>query len=202
MTAPIADPPARKPRADAERNRKRLLQVAKTVFRRKGAEASLDEIAREAAVGIGTLYRHYPTRTDLVQAVYLDELALIEEAAIRLSDTHEPVDALRQWLFVFIEFMVAKRIVREVLETMVGGPKWPVDAGSRIEAALTRLIDRAVDTGAIELRMQPMDLLRAIMGVATSSPSNEWEEGARRLVEVLVAGLQRPQSGKNTSTVG
>ncbi|CAN5134396.1 TetR/AcrR family transcriptional regulator [soil metagenome] len=202
MTGPIAEPPARKPRADAERNRKRLLQVAKVVFRRKGASASLEEIAREAAVGIGTLYRHFPTRTELVQAVYLDELDLLEQSADQLSASEPPVEALRLWLFVFIDFMVAKRIVREVLETMVGGAKWPVDAGSRIEGAVTRLTDRAVESGLIVLPLQPMDLLRAIIGVAMSAPDAGWEDGARRLVDVLIAGLQRDQSGKNRSTVG
>src|ERR1700710_2006963 len=111
----------RKPRADAERNRARLLETAKAAFAEKGSGASLDEIARIAGVGAGTLYRHFPTRDALVAAVYRNETEQLVAAADRLAETHPPVAALREWLLLFVDYMATKHGMSEVLNSIVGG---------------------------------------------------------------------------------
>ena len=95
----------RKPRADAQRNRALLLKTAKAAFAEKGAAASLDEIARTAGVGAGTLYRHFPTRDGLIEAVYRHETEQLVTAAARLAETHAPTAALREWLRLFVDYM-------------------------------------------------------------------------------------------------
>src|SRR4030081_758490 len=99
---------ARKPRADAQRNRIRLLETAKAAFAEKGPGASLDEIARTAGVGAGTLYRHFPTRDALIEAVYRNETEQLVAAATRLADTHPPMTALREWLLSFVDYVATK----------------------------------------------------------------------------------------------
>src|SRR6202011_5532308 len=104
----------RKPRADAERNRVRLLETAKAAFAEKGSGASLDEIARPAGVGAGTLYRHFPPRDALVAAVYRNETEQLVAAANRLAETHPPVMALREWLLLFVDYIATKHGMYEV----------------------------------------------------------------------------------------
>src|SRR5262249_4871350 len=99
---------ARKPRVDAQRNRIRLLETAKAAFAEKGPRASLDEIARTACVGAGTLYRHFPTRDALIEAVYRNETEQLVAAATRLAGTHTPTTALREWLLLFVDYMATK----------------------------------------------------------------------------------------------
>src|SRR3984885_15824882 len=111
----------RKPRADAQRNRARLLKTAKAAFAEKGAEASLDEIARTAGVGAGTLYRHFPTRDALIEAVYRHETEQLVAAATRLSGTHAPTAALREWLQLFVDYMATKHGMYDALNSIVGG---------------------------------------------------------------------------------
>jgi AcrR family transcriptional regulator len=111
----------RKPRADAERNRVRLLETAKAAFAEKGSGASLDEIARIAGVGAGTLYRHFPTRDALVAAVYRNETEQLVAAASHLAEMHPPVAALREWLLLFVDYMATKHGMSEVLNSIVGG---------------------------------------------------------------------------------
>lgn len=111
----------RKPRADAERNRVRLLETAKAAFADKGSGASLDEIARIAGVGAGTLYRHFPTRDALVAAVYRNETDQLVAAADRLAKMDPPVTALREWLLLFVDYIATKHGMYEVLNSIVGG---------------------------------------------------------------------------------
>src|SRR5882762_6255563 len=113
--------PVRKARVDAERNRQRLLDAAKAVFAEKAASASLEEIARAAGVGIGTLYRHFPTRDALIEAVYRYEVEQLALAATRLSAKHPPVRALREWLLVFVDYLDAKYGMAAVLNLLVSG---------------------------------------------------------------------------------
>src|ERR1700748_100244 len=100
---------ARKPRADAQRNRERVLEAAKTVFSAGGSDASLEAVAREAGVGIGTLYRHFPTREALYEAVYRREVEQLGELAEELKSDAAPVEALRQWLRANVEFVATKK---------------------------------------------------------------------------------------------
>ena len=114
--------PERKPRADAERNREQLLQAATTIFAQKGAGASLEEIAREAGLGMGTLYRHFPTRDALVEAVYRTEVEQLGAAADRLAREQTPVEALRRWLVLFLGHLDTKHGMSTALQSRVGGP--------------------------------------------------------------------------------
>src|SRR6476620_917354 len=101
----------RKPRTDAQRNRERILEVAKRAFTRSGANASLDDIAKEAGVGPGTLYRHFPTRDELLEAVYRTEVEKLAAAERKFTETLPPVEALRAWLLLFVDYIATKRII-------------------------------------------------------------------------------------------
>ena len=121
MADEVESAAVRKPRADAERNRARLLETAKAAFAEKGSAASLDEIARIAGVGAGTLYRHFPTRDALVEAVYRNETEQLVAAADRLAKTHPPLAALREWLSLFVDYIATKHGMSEVLNSIVVG---------------------------------------------------------------------------------
>jgi AcrR family transcriptional regulator len=192
---PLADegePAAvRKPRADAERNRVRLLETAKAVFEKKGSGASLDEIARIAGVGAGTLYRHFPTRDALVAAVYRNETEQLVAAADRLAETHPPVKALREWLLLFVDYIATKHGMSEVLNSIVGGTTDLYSASTaQVKQAIAKLVDRAVVSGDIRLDLDPLDLLRALAGVANIGLGPDGERAAKLLVEILIAGVR------------
>ena len=112
----------RKPRADAQRNRERILEVAKEAFARHGANASLDDIAKEAGVGPGTLYRHFPAREELLQAVYRTDLEKLAAAEQKFAQTMAPTDALRAWLLLFVDAIAAKQLIAPALNTLLGDP--------------------------------------------------------------------------------
>src|SRR3984885_8029821 len=142
----------RKPRADAERNRVRLLETAKAAFAEKGSGASLDEIARTAGVGAGTLYRHFPNRDALIEAVYRNETEQLVAAANRLAKTHSPTSALREWLLLFVEYMASKYGMSEALNSICGGTSdLYATSTAQVKQAIARLIDGAVACGDIRL---------------------------------------------------
>jgi AcrR family transcriptional regulator len=183
----------RKPRADAERNRLRLLETAKAAFAEKGSGASLDEIARIAGVGAGTLYRHFPTRDALVAAVYRNETEQLVAAADRLAETHSPVTALREWLLLFVDYIATKRGMVEMLSSMAGGPSDLYSASTaQVKHAIAKLADRAVASGDIRLDLDPLDLLRALASVVNASAGPEGERAANRMVDILIAGIRSP----------
>src|ERR1700729_3396683 len=126
----------RKLRADAKRNRERILEVAKQVFTRRGAGASMDEIARRAKIGPGTLYRHFPTRDELLATVYIAEVEKLAAAQRKLSAELSPIEALRAWLVVFIDYIAAKKIIVPALNAMAGGP-------SRVFQQTTQVMEEA-----------------------------------------------------------
>jgi AcrR family transcriptional regulator len=114
-------PAPRKLRTDALRNRERILEVAKEAFTRSGANASLDDIANEAGVGPGTLYRHFPTREALLEAVYRTEVERLAAAERNFAETMEPIEALRAWMLLFVDYIAAKHIIAPALNSFVGG---------------------------------------------------------------------------------
>ena len=180
----------RKPRADAERNRLRLLEVARASFAAQGAGASLEEIARAAGVGIGTLYRHFPSRDVLVAEVYRQAIGQLGEAAKRLAAERRPIEALRAWLLLFVDYLATKKIMADALNALGGGTaELYATSGSQLEAAIGLLTSRATADGAIRLDLAPLDLLRAIAGVAHAGAGPGWEKSAQRMVDVLIAGL-------------
>jgi len=181
----------RKPRADAQRNRERILEVAKQEFTRVGANASLEDISKKAGVGPGTLYRHFPTREDLLVAVYRSEMEKLAAAERTFADTLPPVEALRAWLLLFVDAVETKQIIAPVLNTLVGDPKKVFEASyAQIHEALRALVKRAIKSGDIRKDLDPIDLLRAIVGVANVSASPDWRQSARRLVEILILGAR------------
>src|ERR1700733_10275490 len=181
----------RKPRVDAQRNRARILEVAKKKFTRSGAHASLEEIAKKAGVGPGTLYRHFPTREDLLVAVYRSEMEKLAAAERTLADSKSPVEALRAWLLLFVDAVATKQIIAPVLNTLVGEPKKLFEASyAQIHEAPRALVKRAVKSGDIRKDLDPIDLLRALVGVANVAASPDWQQSARRLVDILIAGAR------------
>jgi AcrR family transcriptional regulator len=187
-----AQPTARRrPRADAERNRIHLLDTAKAVFAEKGSAASLDEIARAAGVGAGTLYRHFPTRDALIEAVYRNETQQLVAAAGHLARQHPPLPALREWLLLFVDYMAVKHGMMEMLNSIVGGTTELYSASSaQMKQAIVLLVDRAVASGDIRLDIDPFDLLRALAGVAHLGADAGGEQAAKRLVDILIAGIR------------
>jgi AcrR family transcriptional regulator len=179
----------RKPRADAQRNRERILQVAKEAFTRHGANTSLDEIAKQSDVGPGTLYRHFPTREELLKAVYQTEMDKLAAAAQRLAETMPPIEALRAWLLLFVDAIAAKQLIAPAVNTLVGDPKKVFEAShAQIHEALRALVKRATKSGDIRKDLDPMDLLHALVGVANVANSPDWQQSARRLVDILITG--------------
>ena len=191
MKTSAAQKAPRKPRADAQRNRERILEVAKQVFTRRGAEASMDEIARRAKIGPGTLYRHFPSRDDLLAAVYISEVEKLAEAQRKLSAELPPVEALRAWMLVFIDYIAAKKIIAPALDAMVGGPSQVYQQSTRVmEEAANALASRAVASGDLRPDVDPMDMLRAIYGVSSAGTTNDWPIKARRFVEIIIQGAR------------
>ena len=181
----------RKPRADARRNRERILEVAKKEFTRSGANASLEEIAKKAGVGPGTLYRHFPTREELLVAVYRSEMEKLAAAERTFADTLPPLEALRAWLLLFVDAVETKQIIAPVLNTLIGDPKKVFESSyAQMHEALRALVKRAIKSGDIRKDLDPIDLLRALVGVANVATSPDWQQSARRLVEILILGAR------------
>jgi len=189
MAQKDSHPAERKPRSDALRNRQRLLDVAKEAFSRSGADASLDEIARQAEVGPGTLYRHFPTRDALIEAVYRSEVEKLAAAQRKFAESMTPVEALRTWMLLFVDHIAAKQIIAPALNSMIGGPSRLYE-GSRnlIQGAINALVKRAIKSGDIRRDLDPFDLLRALIGVSHVASGPGWQQSARRLVDILITG--------------
>lgn len=179
----------RKPRADAQRNRERILEVAKLAFTRSGADASLDDIAKQAGVGPGTLYRHFPTRDELLVAVYRTEVEKLAAAERKFAATVPPLEALRSWMLLFVDYIAAKHIIAAALNTLVGGSSKVFEASyPQVHEAILALVKRAIKSGEVRKDLDPIDLLRALIGVANVATSPDWQQSAKRLVDILITG--------------
>jgi AcrR family transcriptional regulator len=180
---------ARKPRIDALRNRERILEVAKAAFTRQGANASLDEIAKQAGVGAGTLYRHFPTRDELIEGVYRNEVEKLAAAAARFAETMSPLEALRAWMLLLVDYIAAKHIIAPALNSVVGGPSRLYESSrTMIQGAIDGLVKRAKRSGDLRRDLDASDLLRALIGVSHVGSGADWQQSARRLVDILIAG--------------
>jgi len=185
--------PVRKPRSDAQRNRERILEVAKQVFTRRGAEASMGEIARRAKIGPGTLYRHFATRDDLLATVYITEVEKLAAAQKKLSAELPPIEALQAWLLVFIDYIAAKKIIAPALNAMAGGPSRVFQQTTQVmEEAAHALASQAIASGDLRPDVDPIDLMRAIYGLSTGGSADDWPAKARKFVDILLQG-SRPQ---------
>jgi AcrR family transcriptional regulator len=189
MTKNDSKPAQRKPRSDAQRNRERILEIAKEAFTRDGADASLDNIAKQAGVGAGTLYRHFPTRDALIEAVYRSEVEKLAAAERRFAATMPPIDALRAWMLLLVDYIAAKHIIAPALKSIAGGP-YKIYEGSRslIQGAMDELVKRAKRAGDVRKDVDASDLLRAVIGVSYVGSGGDWQQSAKRLVEILIAG--------------
>ncbi len=183
----------RKPRTDAQRNRERILDAAKEAFTLLGATASLDDIAKQAGVGAGTLYRHFPTRDALIEAVYRSEVEKLAAAQLKFAETLPPIDALRSWMLLFVDHIAAKQIIAPALNSVVGGPSRLYEGTrSLIHGALDALVRRAIKSGDLRKEIKSEDLLRALIGVFYVGAGPDSQQSARRVVDILIAGSRRP----------
>lgn len=191
--------PQRKPRSDARRNRERILAAAKEAFTRFGADASLDEIANQAGVGAGTLYRHFPSRDALIEAVYRSEVEKLADAQRTFAEAMPPVEALRTWMLLFVDHIAAKQIIAPALNSLVGGPSRLYESSrGLIQGAIDALVKRAIESGDIRRDIDPFDLLRALIGVAHVASCPDWRQSARRLVDILITG-SRPDKVRRSA---
>jgi AcrR family transcriptional regulator len=191
MPRKISNPPrpTRKPRADAERNRERILEVAKQAFTRDGAAASLDDIARRSGIGNATLYRHFPTRDALIEAVYRSEVEKLAAAEQRFAAALPPLEALRAWMLLFIDHVAGKLLIIPAMDTIAGGSTRLME-GSRslIHTAFLSAVNRAIASGDLRPDTDPSDFIRALVGIFHTTALPGWEPSARRLVDILIAG--------------
>jgi AcrR family transcriptional regulator len=182
---------SRKPRADAVRNRERVLEAAKAVFSAGGAEASLEAVARTAGVGIGTLYRHFPTREALFEAVYRREVQQLADLAKQLKEEAEPIEALRRWMRSNVKFVATKKGMSAALALAFDKNS---DLFSYSSDVLTRavggLLDRAVAAHEIRDDISAQDLLRALIAMCYMHDQPGWQTSVLRLVDVFIDGLR------------
>ena len=182
----------RKPRADGVLNRERLLRAASEIFSAGGPHASLEAVAERAEVGIGTLYRHFPTREALFDAVYRREIDQLGELAERLVADPDPVAALRAWLHAQVHLIAAKRGMIEALQlATAGSADLKAYSFERLTQALRLLMERAVAAQAIRADVSAEDVLRALVGMIYAQGGGDWRAAALRLVDVFVDGLRR-----------
>jgi AcrR family transcriptional regulator len=181
----------RKPRADAARNRERVLEAAKMVFSAGGAESSLEAVARAAGVGIGTLYRHFPTREALFEAVYRREVQHLADLAEQLQQDAEPVDALRHWMRSNVKFVATKKGMSAALALAAyKNSELFSYSFDRLTRAVDGLLDRAIAAGEIRDDISPEDLLRALVGMCYMYDQPGWQTSVLRLVDVFIDGLR------------
>lgn len=183
----------RKPRADSLRNRERLLSAAREVFSAGGPDASLEAVAREAGVGIGTLYRHFPTREALFQAVYRREADQMVDLANRLLNDAEPVEALRRWLHANVGMVATKKGMLAALAPAAGSSsELYEETWARLAASVGQLMQRAVEAGEIRNDIGPEDMMRAFIGMCYTREQPAWQETVMRLLDIFVDGLRLP----------
>lgn len=178
-------------RADAQRNRDRLVEVAAAVFAERGIDASLEEIARRAGVGIGTLYRHFPTREHLVEVVYRREAEGLCAAAGELAGKYPSDVALEQWMQRFVDYIATKRGLATSLRILLTTNSTLFsDTSGRVSQALRQLVEAAVGEGTIRGDVDASDVLHALSGIYSAPDTPQWRDRSRRLVSLLMDGLR------------
>jgi AcrR family transcriptional regulator len=189
MTTKRPESTERKLRSDGLQNRERILAIAKEAFTKSGANASLDDIAKQAGVGPGTLYRHFPSRGGLLKAVYQAGAEKLATAEQEFAETFPPVEALRAWMMLFVDYIAEKQLIAPALNALVDDPKQLFEASyAQIWEAVRALVKRAIESGDIREDLDAIDLLRALVGVANVATSPDWQQSARRLVDTLILG--------------
>lgn len=192
---------SRKPRADALRNRERVLEAARNVFSAGGPDASLEAVAKTAGVGIGTLYRHFPTREALFDAVYRHEAQQIAALAERLKKAAEPTEALRQWLHALVKFVATKKGMSAALTLVISKDSDLFSYSSDlVMQSASELLNRAIATGEIRNDIGADDLIRTLIGMCYTHDQPGWQKSVLRLVDVFVDGLRSRSAKRQTNT--
>jgi AcrR family transcriptional regulator len=178
-------------RADARRNRDRLLSVAVRAFSQDGPDVTLDSIAKEAGVGIGTLYRHFPTREALIEAAYRSELARLCDAVPDLLRDMPPDEATRIWMDRYLEYMTTKRGMADALRVVIASGGTPyAQSRDRLITAITSLLQAGAASGALRADIEPADVLASLSGISLAAGEPAQRAQARRLLDLLMDGLR------------
>jgi AcrR family transcriptional regulator len=192
----------RKPRVDAVRNRERVLEAAKKVFSAGGPDASLEAVARAAGVGIGTLYRHFPTREALFEAVYRHEVQQLADLADELKEQPDRVDGLRRWMRSNVRFVATKKGMLQALALAVDkNSELYAYAYDRLTRAVGGLLERAIAAGEIRDDISPEDVLRALVGMSYMHDQPGWQKSVLRLVDIFIDGLRTQRAKRRTKTL-
>lgn len=183
---------SRKTRADSIRNREKLLQSARAVFSAGGPDASLEAVARSAGVGIGTLYRHFPTRDDLFKAVYSREVDALVALAAEQAEINDPAEALRAWMHAGVNMVATKRgMMTALAPTKQGSEAFYADTSARLAGALADLMEHGIGSGRLRDDIAPEEVLRAFLGICYTLDQPGWQETVTRLLDVFVDGLAK-----------
>jgi AcrR family transcriptional regulator len=178
-------------RADARRNRDKILAAAVRVFAEEGLDAHLERIAKEAGVGSATLYRNFPTREALIEAVYRNEVAQLCDAVPNLLATKPPYEALRAWTRLFLDYVTAKLGLADALRDIAASGSNPYGhSRDMIQAAIMALMDACAAAGTIRTDISPSDMGAALAGIALTSAKPEQREQAERLLDLTLDGLR------------
>ena len=179
-------------RADAARNRARLLETATALFAERGVEASLDDIAKAAGVGIGTLYRHFPTREDLVLAVYGAQIEALDQRSRELAASDDPGEALREWMRGFVDFYAVKQGMVTLLRTMSDSRSEHFQhTRDTLRVAAERMLAPAIEAGVVRQDVAAPELIRALGGIClTSDPKSTPPSSTLALVDLVYDGLR------------
>jgi AcrR family transcriptional regulator len=178
-------------RADAQRNRARLLDAAVRAFSHAGAEVTLEAIAKDAGVGIGTLYRHFPTREALVEATYRNELARLCDAATDLLGGMPPDEAMRSWMDRFVDYMTTKRGMADALRAVIASGGNPfAESRDRLTATIATLLEAGAAAGTVRRDADPADVLASLGGISLTAGEPAQREQAGRLLDLLMDGLR------------
>jgi AcrR family transcriptional regulator len=178
-------------RADAQRNRDKVLDAAVRAFSQEGPEVTLESIAKDAGVGIGTLYRHFPTREALVEAAYRNELARLCDAVPELLAADPPDRATRLWMDRFVDYMTTKRGMADALRAVIASGGNPyAQSRDRLLAAITTLLEAGAAAGTVRPDVEPADVLASLSGVSLVTAGRGQPDQARRLLDLLMDGLR------------
>jgi AcrR family transcriptional regulator len=178
-------------RADAQRNRERLLETAVRAFSHDGPDVALEAIAKDAGVGIGTLYRHFPTREALVEAAYRNELARLCDSVAGLLETLPPAEATRAWMDLFVDYMTTKRGMADALRAVIASGGNPyAQSRDRLVAAITALLRASAAAGTVRSDVEPADVLAGLSGVSLAAGDPAQRDQASRLLDLLMDGLR------------
>ena len=182
---------ARPLRADAQRNRDLLLQSAVRAFTNYGPDASLDAVAKDAGVGIGTLYRHFPTREALVEAAYRSEVERLCTRAPELLATHPADAALRAWMTGFLDYLATKRAMVDALRSLIAAGGNPyAHTRDRLLEALATLLAAGAAQGSVRADVEAADVLATLSGVSLTAGAPDQRDQAARILDLLMDGLR------------